>query len=430
MDVYIGLLGCGTVGSGVIELTRRRSAKIADLTGLRPVIKRVLVRDVHKARDVAVEHDLLTDRAEDILHDDEISIVVETIGGIEPAKTFILEAIRGRKHVVTANKDLIALCGQEILEVAEQNGVDVYYEAAVGGAIPVIRPLKECLTANNITDLKGIINGTTNYILSKMTETGASFEEALREAQELGYAEADPSSDVDGLDAARKLTILASIAFQTRVRLEDVRVTGIRGVTATDVAYAQELGAVIKLLAVGKDRDGILTLEVRPTLVPKHHPLASVSGSFNALFVTGDAAGDLLFFGRGAGSLPTASSVVGDVIDCLRNIKLGVSGRVGEVLMFRKRVDPAKAEPVSHYLRLQVEDQPGVFARIAAIFGDAAVSMETVVQKRARGGHAEIVVVTHKAAPVDVDRVVEALRALPSVRAVAAVMPVESNGDT
>ncbi|MCL6548564.1 MAG: homoserine dehydrogenase, partial [Alicyclobacillus sp.] len=246
MDVYIGLLGCGTVGSGVIELTRKRSAKIADMIGLRPVIKRVLVRDVAKPRDVALEHEVLTDRPEDILTDDQISIVIETIGGIEPAKTFMLEAIRRGKHVVTANKDLIALCGQEILEAAERSGVDVYYEAAVGGAIPVVRPLKECLTANTITDLKGIINGTTNYILSKMTETGASFEEALREAQELGYAEADPSSDVDGLDAARKLTILASIAFETRVRLEDVRVTGIRRVTAADVAYAQELGAVIK----------------------------------------------------------------------------------------------------------------------------------------------------------------------------------------
>ncbi|MCL6547571.1 MAG: ACT domain-containing protein, partial [Alicyclobacillus sp.] len=209
-----------------------------------------------------------------------------------------------------------------------------------------------------------------------------------------------------------------------------VRVTGIRRVTATDVAYAQDLGAVIKLLAVGRDRDGVLTLEVRPTLVPKHHPLANVSGSFNALFVTGDAAGDLLFFGRGAGSLPTASSVVGDVIDCLRNIKLGVSGRVGEVLMFRKPVDSSQADPMSYYLRLSVEDQPGVFARIAAIFGEAEVSMETVVQKRARGGQAEIVVVTHKSAPSAIDRVVDSLRSLPSVRGVEAVMPVETNGDT
>ncbi|MCL6445357.1 MAG: homoserine dehydrogenase [Alicyclobacillus sp.] len=425
MDVQIGLLGCGTVGAGVIDLTRRRAAKIADLTGFRPVITRVLVRDVAKPRDVVLLHEQLTTQADDVLRDPDIRIVIETIGGIEPARMFILTALRAGKHVVTANKDLIALHGDEILATADQHGVDVYYEAAVGGAIPLIRPLKESLAANDITDLKGIINGTTNYILSQMTETGADFDDALREAQALGFAEADPSSDIDGLDAARKLTILASIAFHARVRLAQVRVQGIRSVTATDVRYAAELGAVIKLLAVGSDRNGALSLQVRPTLVPKQHPLANVNGSYNALYVRGDAAGDLMFFGRGAGSLPTASAVVGDVIDTLRNMKLGVSGRVGQIYMPDKQVDLAQAEALRHYMRFTVLDQPGVFAQIASLFGDADISMETVLQKRAAGGMAEIVVVTHDCAPLQIERAVEALHALPTVFQVNCVMPVE-----
>lgn len=429
MDVFVGLLGCGTVGAGVIELTRKRAGKIAELTGMRPVITKVLVRDPQKPRSVELEHEHLTVHAEDVLHDPDIRVVIETIGGIEPARTFILQAFRAGKHVVTANKDLIALHGDEIVAAAEAANVDILYEAAVGGAIPVIRPLKECLTANNITHLKGIINGTTNFILTKMTETGASFETALAEAQALGYAEADPSSDVDGLDAARKLTILASIAFHTNVRLGAVQVQGIRQVSAADVAYARELGAVIKLLAVGSDTDGALTLQVRPTLVPKDHPLAHVSGSFNALFVRGDAAGDLMFYGRGAGSLPTASAAVGDLIETLRNMRLGVSGRVGQVILADKPVNPAQAEPSRYYLRLSVDDQPGVLAQIAGWFAEAGVSMETVLQKRVSNGAAEIVVVTHDTPLARVEQVLEGLRSLTSVRVIEAVMPVEPTAD-
>lgn len=429
LDQYIGLLGLGTVGGGVVDLTRRRADKIAAMTGMRPVITRVLVRHPEKPRPVELEHEQLTTRFEDIVGDPAISVVIETIGGIEPARTMILAALRAGKHVITANKDLIALHGAQLLEVAAEMGRDVLYEAAVGGAIPLIRPLKEYLTANTITDLKGIINGTTNYILTKMTDTGADFDSVLQEAQALGYAESDPSSDVDGLDAARKLTILASIAFHAAVRLDDVRVEGIRSVAGADVRYAQELGAVIKLLAVGCDRDGVISLSVRPTLIPKDHPLAHVSDSYNALFVRGDAAGDLMFFGRGAGGLPTASAVVGDVIEVLRNIHLGISGRVGLVSLDPKRVGWDGATPTAYYLRLSVADRPGVFAQIATIFGESQVSMETVLQKRVQDGGAEIVIVTHAVPDAQLERALVGLRALESVWRVHTVMPVDPGGD-
>ncbi|MCF8566157.1 homoserine dehydrogenase [Alicyclobacillus tolerans] len=427
MDLQIGLLGCGTVGGGVVELTRRRAEKIEAITGRRPVITHILVRDLAKQRPVALEHEQLTTRVADILEEPNIQVIIETIGGIEPAKSLILSALKAKKHVITANKDLIAVHGAEILETAEQNGVSVFFEAAVGGAIPLIRPLKESLTANAISDLKGIVNGTTNYILSKMTETGADFDDVLKEAQELGYAESDPSSDVDGLDAARKLTILATIGFHAKVRLDEVIVTGIRAVTAADVAYASEIGCVIKLLAAGSERDGVISLNVRPTLVPKAHPLAHVSDAYNALFVRGDAAGDLMFFGRGAGSLPTASAVVGDLIEVLRNIELGVSGNE-PLIRLQKVVNSKLSEPLKHYLRLSVEDKPGVFAKIAGIFGDSDVSMETVLQKRVKQGGAEVVIVTHEVSPVQLESALLALQAEQSVQEIHSVMPVEVAG--
>ncbi|WP_083521145.1 homoserine dehydrogenase [Alicyclobacillus kakegawensis] len=425
MDVQVGLLGCGTVGSGVVQLLRRRAGKIQALTGMRPVLKHILVRDVTKPRAVDLAGIHVTTRPEDILEDGDVRVVIETIGGVEDARRMLLAAIAAGKHIVTANKDLIAGHGPEIWEAAAKAGVDVYYEAAVGGAIPLIRPLKESLTANDITDLKGILNGTTNYILTRMTETRAEFADALREAQDLGYAEADPSSDVDGLDAARKLAILASIAFHTQVRLEDVEVEGIRSVSARDVQYAQELGAVIKLLATATDRGGQLALRVRPTLVPQDHPLASVSDSYNALFVRGDASGDLMFFGRGAGSLPTASAVVGDLIEVLRNLRLGVVQMAPQVCLSHKRVDASSMEPARHYLRLLVADQPGVFAQIAGLFGEVDVSMESVLQKRVDNNCAEIVIVTHRTPPRRLREVLAALRQLASVRKVCSVMPVE-----
>lgn len=425
MDLCIGLLGCGTVGAGVVSLVRKRADMVADMTGSRPVIKAILVRDLEKDRGVLFDNERLTTRAEDVLHDDSIQIVVETIGGIEPARTYILEALSRKKHVVTANKDLIALHGPEILKTASDNRVSVLYEAAVGGAIPLVGPLKENLTANEVTDLKGIINGTTNFILSEMTARGISFDEALAMAQSLGYAESDPSSDVDGLDAARKLVILSSIAFHTQVHLNDVRVEGIRHITATDVRYADELGYVIKLLSVGSDREGELTLAVRPTLIPKVHPLAHVSDAYNALYVRGDAAGDLMFFGRGAGRMPTASAVVGDVISLVRNLKLGYvesySHSGGQV----KPVVDREDERYRYYFRMVADDRPGVFASIARLFGESDASMETVLQKRVENRAAEIVIVTHDISSAKARRLVEGLNVLNYLQSVQCIMPVE-----
>lgn len=425
MDVAMGLLGCGTVGAGVVELTRRRAERIEEMTGTRPVIKKILVRDISKPRTVSLRGETLTDRAEEVLDDPEVRLVIETIGGIEPAKTFILRAIAAGKHIVTANKDLIALHGEEILDAAETAHVEVFYEAAVGGAIPLIRPLKGCLTSNEITDLKGIINGTTNFILSKMTETGADFESVLAEAQSLGYAESDPTSDVDGLDAARKLTILASIAFHTRVRLDDVTVRGIRSITAADVAYAKELNCVLKLLAVGRERDGVLQLEVRPSLVPLAHPLAAVSDAFNALFVRGDAAGDLMFFGRGAGCMPTASAVVGDVIEVLQNMRMGISETVGATRLPSKRVATNQGPKGRYYIRLTAKDRPGVFAQVAGVFGDSSVSMESVLQRRLQNQDAQIVIVTHSVRQAQLAAAVDRLALLEAVSSVDNVLPVE-----
>lgn len=425
MELQIGLLGCGTVGSGVVQLIRMRSDKIAAMTGLKPTITKVLVRDVNKDRGITFEHEQLTTRPEDILADPNIKVVIETIGGIDPARAMILTALRAGKHVITANKDLIALHGAEIMEVAAMAKVDILYEAAVGGAIPLIRPLKESLTANEITDLKGIINGTTNFILSKMTESGADYADVLAEAQELGYAESNPSSDVDGLDAARKLTILSSIAFGAKVSLDDVELRGIRNVSAADVAFAHELGAVIKLLAVAHDDGKTLSLQVRPTLVPKEHPLAHVSDAFNALFVHGDAAGDLMFFGRGAGSLPTASAVVSDVIEALRNISMEISGRVRTGPVTSRQVRKGWPHLLRYYLRMHAYDKPGVFAHIASIFANAELSMESVLQKKAHGNKAEIVIVTHEAHSDAIESAVKQLQELTDMLELQNIMPME-----
>jgi homoserine dehydrogenase len=426
LAAYIGLLGCGTVGGGVVELLERRKDKIFRLTGETPELKRILVRDMNKPRNEAVRREWLTTSPEAILQDPDIAIVIETIGGIEPAREYILAALQTGKHVVTANKDLMALHGDEIHRTAASHNVAVLYEAAVGGAIPLVRPLKESLTANEISSIKGIVNGTCNFILSQMTETNREFNDVLQEAQQLGYAEADPSSDIDGLDSARKLVILAALAFHSSVRLEDVDVQGIRSVTAADVAYARELGFVIKLVAEGINHNGTLVLRVCPTLIPKAHPLANVSDANNALYVRGDAAGDLMFYGPGAGSLPTASAVVSDVIEVLRQMRLGFDPSSHPQYLTERRVDANLAPPRRHYIRLQVVDQPGVLARIAGTFADASVSMETVLQKRAENGLAELVIITHEVSPSTMRRVALAVDKLPSVREVCSVFPVDN----
>ena len=317
--IKIGLLGLGTVGTGVYKLIRMRSDVMEQTVGTQLEIKKILVHNKNKKRE-GVDESLLTDDWKEILEDEEIQIIIEVIGGMEPAKTMIMEALRAGKNVVSANKDLIAEEGRELFDAAREHGKDFLFEAAVAGGIPIIRPLKQCLAANEISDVLGIVNGTTNYILTKMFEDGMEFGDALKQAQELGYAEADPTADVEGLDAGRKVAIMASIAFHSRVVFSDVYTEGITKITAADIAYAKEFDSVIKLLGVARNAVDGIEVGVYPVMLSKDHPLASVRESFNAVFIHGDAVDDAMFYGRGAGEMPTASAVVGDVIDVARDL--------------------------------------------------------------------------------------------------------------
>jgi len=367
----------------------------------------------------------LTDNFDEILNDEEISVVVEVMGGLVPAKDYMLRAMAAGKHVVTANKDVIAEHLSELYAAADASGVDFLYEASVGGGIPIIKPLKECLTANSITEIMGVVNGTTNYMLTKMTEKHVSYDAVLRRAQEKGYAEANPSADVDGLDAARKAAILASLAFDTIIGFEDVSVEGISHITEDDIEYGLNLGYVIKLLAVGRNTEEGIDVRVHPVFLPKTHPLAAVNGVFNAIFVRGNVLGDAMFYGRGAGSLPTASAVVADIIEIARDIVSGTTGRMKYKVGEKKKLCPVEKTKSSYYLRLVVADEPGVLGEIATTFGRAGVSLKSVIQARwTEEGDAEIVAVTHVVTHAAASDAVEKLQALPVVREVRSLIRV------
>ena len=393
--IKIGLLGLGTVGTGVYKLIGRRADSMEKTIGAELEIKKILVHNMNKKRE-GIDPSLLTDDWREIIEDDEIQIVVEVMGGMEPAKTIILEALRAGKNVVSANKDLIAEEGRILLDTAQENGKDFLFEAAVAGGIPIIRPLKQCLAANEISDVLGIVNGTTNYILTKMFEDGMEFEDALRQAQELGYAEADPTADVEGLDAGRKVAIMASIAFHSRVVFSDVYTEGITKITAADIEYAREFDSVIKLLGVARSTETGIEVGVYPMMIGKEHPLASVRDSFNAVFIHGDAVDDAMFYGRGAGEMPTASAVVGDVIDAARDLAYGCTGRISCTCYRQIPVKDFGEVENKFFLRMQVENRPGVLAQIACVFGEHNVSIARVVQKNARKDQAELVIVTEK----------------------------------
>jgi homoserine dehydrogenase len=422
--IKIALLGAGTVGSGVIQALSMNADIIAGRSGAYIEIKKILVRDAKKQRP-EVNGILLTDNFDEILDDEEISIVVEVMGGLSPARDYMLRSMAAGKHVVTANKDVIAQHLSELYTAANENTVDFLYEASVGGGIPIIKPLKECLTANKISEIMGVINGTTNYMLTKMTEKHISYDAVLRRAQEKGYAEANPSADVDGLDAARKAAILASLAFDTVIEFEDVSVEGISHITEDDIEYGLNLGYVIKLLAVGRNTDDGIDVRVHPVFLPKMHPLASVNGVFNAVFVRGDVIGDAMFYGRGAGALPTASAVVADIIEVVRDIVSGTTGRMKYRIGERKKLCPVEKTRSSYYLRLVVADEPGVLGEIATTFGRAKVSLKSVIQARwTEDGDAEIVAVTHVVTHAAASAAAEALRALPVVREVRSLIRV------
>ena len=393
--IKLALLGLGTVGTGVYKLIHMRSDVMEQTIGAQLEIKKILVHNINKKRE-GIDPSLLTDDWKEIITDDEIQIVVEVIGGIESARTMILEALRAGKNVVSANKDLIAEQGRELLDTAQEAGKDFLFEAAVAGGIPIIRPLKQCLAANEISDVLGIVNGTTNYILTKMFEDGMEFSDALKKAQELGYAEADPTADVEGLDAGRKVAIMASIAFHSRVVFQDVYTEGISKITAADIAYAKEFDSVIKLLGVARNTETGIEAGVYPVMLNKDHPLASVRNSFNAVFIHGDAVDDAMFYGRGAGEMPTASAVAGDVIDVARDIAYGCTGRISCTCYRQLPVKPFGEVENKFFIRMQVQNRPGVLAQIARVFGEHEVSIARVVQKHVHEEQAELVIVTEK----------------------------------
>ena len=419
--IKAALLGLGTVGKGVYKLIQRRADVMERTIGAELEISRILVHDMRKKREGHAPS-LLTDNWQEILADEDITIVIEVMGGIEPARTMILEALQAGRHVVTANKDLVAEYGRELLDAAEENHCDFLFEAAVAGGIPIIRPLKQCLAGNDISEVIGIVNGTTNYILTKMFEENMSFESALAKATELGYAEADPTADVEGLDAGRKVAIMASIAFHSRVVFKDVYTEGITRISPEDIAYAKEFDSVIKLLGVAHNTETGIEVGVYPMLLNKEHPLASVRDSFNAVFVHGDAVDDAMFYGRGAGELPTASAVVGDIIDVARDLQYGCMGRISCTCYRELPVKDFSEVRNKFFLRMQVKNQPGVLACIAQVFGDHKVSIARVVQKHVKENQAELVIVTEKVKEYHLQDALTGLKEMESILEISSII--------
>ena len=421
--IRIGMLGCGTVGSATIRLLHAHADDIAMRAGCRVEVTRVAVRDLDRHRDVPLPREALTTDGLAIVDDPEIDVVCEVLGGVEPAKALMLRALANGKSVVTANKELLATEGKELFDAADAARLDLLFEASVAGGVPLIRPLKESLAGDRVSRLLGIVNGTTNYILTQMSEHGSSFNDALAEAQRLGYAEADPTADVEGFDAAAKCAILASIAFNSRVVASDVYREGITGVTALDIADARRMGYVVKLLAIAELDDGEISARVHPAMIPQAHPLAAVRDAFNAVFIEGDKVGQLMFYGPGAGGDPTATAVVGDLVTAARNRVSG--GRsMGCTCALDRRIRPMDDTLGQYYLNLHVADRPGVLAEIAGDFGHNGVSIERVWQEGA-GDEATLVFITHRAQEGALQKTLQELRESPAVRSIASVLRVE-----
>jgi len=421
-QVRAGILGCGNVGAALVRLLDDNADLITRRVGVRIGVGRVAVHNVTKERDVTLAPGVLTNDAESVVTDPNVDVVVEVIGGLEPARSLILSALKSGKAVVTANKELLANFGAELFEAAEAAGVDLLFEASVAGGIPLMRPLRESLAGERITRVMGIVNGTTNYILTQMTEEGSSFGDALSEAQRLGYAERDPTADIEGYDAAAKAAIIASIAFGARVVAGDVYREGITRVTDDDIAAAHELGYVVKLLAVAEERDGQIGVRVHPAMVPLAHPLATVRGSFNAVFIEGESVGELMLLGRGAGGGPTASAVLGDLIDAAKNLRSGSRGATLGVL-HRVPIRPIDETASQFYISLDAADQPGVLAAIAGVFGKHEVSIQSMQQK-GQGVEARLIFVTHLAREAAMSATIHDVRELDVVQRVGSVLRV------
>jgi homoserine dehydrogenase len=419
--IKVGIIGFGTVGSGVVRLLTERREMLARRLGTDLVLAKVADPDLERPRPVAVPRELLTSRAQDILDDPEIDIVVELIGGCGVARDYILAAIDRGKQVVTANKALLAHHGNDLLAAAAEKGVEIAFEAAVCGGIPIIVALRQGLAANRIQELLGILNGTCNYILTKMSRQGVSYAQALREAQEAGFAEADPTLDVEGIDTAHKLTILMSLAYGARLDFEAISVEGISQLDPLDLQFAREFGYRLKLLAITRDDGHRVEARVHPTLIPKDHMLAQVSGAMNAVYLTGDAVGSILLYGQGAGMMPTASAVVSDILDLARNLIHGVPGRVPplgcrQALESTRLIKPVNDTVTNYYFRFAALDRPGVLSQVSGILGKFAISIAAVIQKgRETSGAVPIVMITHEAREADVRQALKEIDRLPVV---------------
>mgnify|MGYP001366573044 CR=1 FL=1 len=395
--IHVGLLGLGTVGCGVYRMIHEHQEELFHRIGLPIQVEKILIRDIHKDRKIIMPDDLLTTDPEDIVNNPNIDVVIEVMGGMEETKELILRALRRRKHVITANKDLLALYSGELLSVASEYGCDLFYEASVGGGIPVLRSVVDGLSSDRIFKMMGIVNGTTNFILTKMTREKISFEQALADAQALGFAEADPTSDIEGLDAARKMVILSTLGFSMKVSLEDLFIKGISTITPEDIDYADRFGYVIKLIGIARRDNGRVEISVEPAFISKDHPLASVNNEFNAIYIYGEGIGETMLYGPGAGQLPTATAVVSDLVAVAKNMRLGVTGKSALIPYNKKQLKNDEEIFVKYFLRLLVKDEAGSFAKLSALFAEKNISFEKLSQQPLKGkGMAEVVIITHQ----------------------------------
>ncbi|PLT33997.1 homoserine dehydrogenase [Bacillus sp. V5-8f] len=424
--ISIGLLGLGTVGSGVVKIIESHQDKLMHQIGCPVSIKKILVKNVSKARQVPVNESLLTERPEDIVEDPEIDVVIEVMGGIKETRGLLLKALQNKKHIVTANKDLMALYGPELLSAAMENGCDLFYEASVAGGIPILRGLVDGLASDRITKMMGIVNGTTNFILTKMSKNGSAYDDVLKQAQDLGYAEADPTSDVSGMDAARKMAILATLGFSMTIDLDDVKVQGITEISKDDLEYSKKLGYTMKLIGIASLDGERVEVSVQPTLLPETHPLASVNDEYNAVYVYGEAVGETMFYGPGAGSLPTATAVVSDLVGVIKNMRLGVNGRSIVTPQYPKSLKAPEDIYAKFFVRLHVNDEVGVLANITSIFSEYGVSFDKILQLPLKQKESsEIVLVTHRASLFNFENIMQELNDNPKVKEIKSTYRVE-----
>jgi homoserine dehydrogenase len=421
-NISIGLIGLGNIGTGVVKLLKQNEKLITQKLGAKLILKKIADINITSPRGVKIPKNLLTTDAREILNDPEISIVIELMGGYEPARTFVLAAIKNGKHVVTANKAMLATYGNDIFPAAQKKGVDIGFEASVGGTIPIIKTLKESLVANKINSIVGIMNGTCNFILTKMTDEGKAFDVVLKEAQQLGFAEADPTFDIEGIDTSHKMAIVLSLAYGKKVQFKDIYLEGITKISSEDIAFAKELGYRIKLLAIGRLRGNAVEARIHPTMIASGHLLANVNRNYNAFHLVGDASGPVFLFGQGAGMMPTASAVFSDILDSARNVMKGISGRVPlrsitETGMKKIQLIPMDNIETKYYFRFTVVDRPGVLSKISGILGDHNISLETVIQKASKeAGAVPIVMTTYKAKEKDVRQALTKIDRLDIVR--------------